>query len=130
MKITTSIFLILIGLTFTEFALCNNLSRSSIEETAFKEGCNKNEANKINCNYYDFKYLNDQLDNLYSEKIIKINEIRNKKRFINAQKAWLAYIVADCLSKNGAPDNPEPSWHIEHYLCMSKHFNDRINSLR
>ncbi len=130
MKVTISVLLILVGLAFAEAASCNSLSRSSIEEIAFKEGCNKNEVNKINCTYYDFKYLNEQLDNLYSEKIIKINEIRNKKRFIRAHKAWLEYIVADCLSKNGAPDNPESSWHVAHYLCMSNHFNDRINSLR
>ena len=120
MKVTISVLLILVGLTFAEFASSNSLSRSSIEEIGLKEGCNKSEVNKINCTYYDFKYLNEQLDNLYSEKIIKINEIRNKKRFIRAHKAWFEYILADCLSKMVLPIIPNPVGMLSIiYACLN-----------
>ncbi|MCX7098234.1 MAG: lysozyme inhibitor LprI family protein [Methylococcales bacterium] len=123
----------LIGLAFSvcsSWAIAASLPREPIEQTAFDEGCDKNQTNMNICSYYDFKVLDAELNAVYRQKLALLKGTTHEKRLVLAQRAWLAYVEADCLSRTGPREESGTIWPLEQNLCKSDHFTTRIKLLK
>jgi uncharacterized protein YecT (DUF1311 family) len=115
----------LIILAFSSMALSAGLPREPHEQAAFNEGCDKNQTNLNICSYYDFKVLDAELNDVYRQQLARFKGV-HKKRFVRAQRAWLAYVEADCLFLNGPREESGTIWPLEQNLCNSGYFTARI----
>jgi uncharacterized protein YecT (DUF1311 family) len=106
------------------------LQRDDAEKQAFAEGCDKNQTNMNICSTYDFKALDAQLNAAYRRQLARLKGTPYAARFVRAQKAWLAYVEADCLYQNGPREDSGSIWALQQNSCKSDHFVERIKLIK
>jgi len=126
----TVILLALSGSVVTGLAHSKELERDANEQEAFKEGCDKNQLNLNFCSGYDYKVKDAKLNDLYKQQMSRIKGTNDEKRFINAEKAWLKYVEADCLYQVGPREESGTIWALLENNCKISHFEQRIKLLQ
>ena len=107
------------------------LKRSLQEQEAFEQGCEDSNQRNLNvCTYYDFKVLDEHLNVLYKRVQLKNrSDPVAAKRLTLEQRAWLKYVNADCLYRNGPYAEGGSGWPADENNCLSEHFKARIELL-
>jgi uncharacterized protein YecT (DUF1311 family) len=102
--------------------------QEAIEQEAIQD-CDANQTNMNLCSYRGYKALDDELNLLYKAQLERLKGTKDAKRLINAQKAWLKYIEADCLYQNGPREESGTIWPRDQNWCLSDHLRQRIKLL-
>lgn len=105
------------------------LKRDANEQEAFNEGCEKNQANLNICSGYDFKVQDAKLNALYKKQMARVKGTDDAKRLVNAQRAWLKFVDADCLYQTGPLEESGTIWPLQNNMCRTTHFAQRIQQL-
>jgi len=94
------------------------------------QGCEGNQGEMNWCAYYKFKAADDELNQLYQQKLSFFLDPATKQRFIAAQRAWLNFRDADCFYVTGPRELSGSIWPMRHYLCREQHTLRRIEDMK
>jgi len=89
------------------------------------------------CAKRDFAALDAQLNTVYQQLKGRLNK-DDVGRLVEAQRAWLAYVKADCLFSPGPPPNatgnfsasPNTLYELQHLNCQNGHWETRLKILQ
>lgn len=74
--------------------------------------CEANQSNLNLCSYRRYKQLDERLNALYQIQLKRLRGSEQEKPFIEAERAWLKYINADCLYQNGPREESGTIWPL------------------
>ncbi len=103
--------------------------QEQLELEAMKD-CGANQSNMNLCSYHMYKKLDDELNLLYKSQRERLKGTKHEKRFVEAQRAWLKYVDADCLYQNGQRSESGTIWPLMQNICLSGHTGTRIELLK
>lgn len=96
-----------------------------------KDCDNKLSMREINyCSMERFNQADEEMNNLYKEKIAAIKTSRNKERFRDAQRAWITFRDTVCLYEAGLAEETGSVYPFNKNGCMEFHTRKRIKDLK
>jgi uncharacterized protein YecT (DUF1311 family) len=98
------------------------------EQYTAEAGCYENLT--PTCALAEYKALDAQLNNFYRRQLALLKDSADEKRLLDAQRAWLRYVEADCLYEVGTPQEAESNWAFGSNVCKSAHLKQRIEKLK
>ena len=127
-------FVVLAGLMISLPPIAAGADRDGPEQEAIEKeamrNCEANQSNLNLCSYKRYKQLDERLNALYQIQLKRLRGSEQEKRFIEAERAWLKYINADCLYQNGPREESGTIWPLLQNNCLSHHLQQRIDLLQ
>ncbi|TFZ01846.1 lysozyme inhibitor LprI family protein [Ramlibacter humi] len=100
------------------------------QPAAGRRDCNVNQLAMNVCAAARFEEVDKELNRLYRAKLPMLRHPATRTRFRDAQRAWLAFRDAACLYEAGPREESGSIWPVEHYGCLVKHTERRIQDMR
>ena len=110
------------------FLTCGLLSLAAGVRAA--DDCAANQASMSECAGKAFKQADDDLNKYYKIQMDYLKTPARKAALTDAQRKWLALRDADCLYRNGKPEDGGSIWSVNNAACKTELTAQRAAQLK
>ena len=129
MNICCAVLMACLSVSFGVYAQSITPEQEKAEAEALKD-CGQSQATMNLCAHHEFRTADAELNRLYKELMARFKKSPNLQKLQAAQRAWLAYVRADCLYQKGIPEDGGSSYAMSMAFCRAGHMKERITYLK
>jgi uncharacterized protein YecT (DUF1311 family) len=90
----------------------------------------KTQADMNICSFQSYQKVDNELNVLYKDKLAWLQYPATKQRFVQAQKAWIAFRDSSCLYEVGPREESGTIWPLLQNGCMEALTKRRVAELK